>query len=226
MWHFRNVLAMAVSGFCVAQWLSIAIQADLIDLVAAEDARVLSFSPNSNEGNGNLLSIYNDGGSNVQRTFIKFDMSAYTGKTAAGDGRLTFFVSANGAGLDLLDGELFLAAGSWMESSITWNTQPPLDGAALSSAGGSYNVGEALVFFVPQAILQSLLDDPANNKGFAIVSGAGSTIGFDSREFGGQQTAPRLSFNIAIPEPGAAMVLLVLAAGAFWTRRGNTLGRA
>lgn len=180
-------------------------EADIFDVTAAADARVLSFFPDSNEGNGNLLSAYNNGSNNVQRTFLQFDFSGQSGLVVSGDGILTMRTTGD-ANNFLSNGRLFLADASWAENLITWNNQPATTGAALSSVSGTFSntTSQPVSWTIPQAVLQGWLDSPATNRGLVLYSDSGSTLSFHSREFLGGTATPRLSFT-AIPEPGALL---------------------
>jgi hypothetical protein len=184
-------------------FLSTASNADLFDVTAAADARVLTFFPDSNEGNGALLSVYNNPG-NIQRTYLVFDLSSMAGLTATGDGILTLRATGD-ANNFVSDGQIFLAGGSWDESLITWNNQPGSIGIALDSVSGTFL--EEVTWTVPQAVIQGWLDNPLSNNGIAIVSGNGSTLTFQSTENPLLISPPRLIFNAAIPEPTASFLL-------------------
>jgi hypothetical protein len=197
--------ALALTFLCIFQ--NSQSEADIFDVTAAADARVLSFFPNSNEGNGNLLSAYNNGSNNVQRTFVQFDLSGQSGLTVSGDGILTLSTTGDGNNF-LSNGRLFLADASWAENLITWNNQPSTFGAALSSVSGTFSdtTSQTVSWTVPQAVLQGWLDNPSTNRGFALYSDSGSTLTFHSREWLPGVFSPRLGFTASIPEPGALLV--------------------
>ncbi len=195
--------------------------ADVYDISASADARVLTFFPNSNEGNGALLSVYNSGPGNTQRTYLYFDLLAQSGLTLTGDGTLNLWATAD-ANDFVSNGALFLAGGSWDESLITWTNQPGTTGPALDSISGTYTM--LVSWTVPQATLQNWLDNPASNTGFVLVSDVGSTLTFHSSESPDLAPSPSLMFTTSVPEP-TATIFLCFAALAFGNRRDRRSAR-
>lgn len=205
---------VAIFAACLTIFFANPLNGDVFDLSAVADARVLSFFPDSNEGNGALLALYNSGPSNAQRTYLYFDLSGQAGLTAIGDGALTL-VATGDANNFVTNGTLFRAAGSWAEGTITWNNQPGSAGPALDTVNGTYT--QSVTWIVPQAVLQGWLDNPASNNGFTLFSDVGSTLTFHSRQNPVNALPPRLIFN-AVPEPTTTF-LLGCAAIAFGIRR-------
>ncbi len=199
----KTIVRGALALILLCSFQDSSAEADIFDVMAVADARVLSFFPDTNEGNSNLLSAYNNGSNNVQRTFIQFDLTGQSGLNLAGDGILTLRTTGD-ANNFLLNGRWYLADASWTEVQITWNNQPSTLGAALSSVSGTFSdtASEEVSWMVPQAVVQGWIDNPALNRGLVLYSDSGSTLTFHSREFSGSTFAPRLSFT-AIPEPGA-----------------------
>jgi hypothetical protein len=188
---------------------------DLFDIVASNDARVLSFFPNTNEGNGALLSVYNNPG-NIQRTYVHFNLTGLPILTVTGDGTLNLTATGD-ANDSVTNGTLFVAGGSWDESLITWNNQPGTTGLGLSSVSGVYT--QTVTWTVPQAVLQGWFDNPTSNNGLVLVSDVGSTLTFHSSENLSPAFQPRLIFN-AIPEPTTALLVgCVLLAGSLRRQR-------
>ncbi len=179
--------------------------ADVIVVDVTEDARVLSFFPDSNEGNGVFLSVYNNPG-NSQNSYLFFDLSAHSGSTVIGDGTLTL-ASTGDANNFVLNGFLYQAAGSWDEASISWNNQPSSTGASLSTINGTFT--QLVNWTLPNAILQGWLDNPGSNLGLVLIADTTSTLTFHSSENGISATIPRLTFN-TVPEPSMPMMLALL----------------
>lgn len=186
---------------------------DIFDITASADARVLSFFPNSNEGNGALLSVFNNPG-NIQRTYLYFDLSSQAGLTATGDGTLSLMALGDGNN-SVTNGSLYVAFSNWDENTITWNNQPGSLGAPLDTVSGIFT--QSVTWNVPQATLQIWLNSPASNAGLTIFSDVGSTLTFHSRQNPAMALPPRLVFN-AVPEP-TSTILLGCAVIAFGIRR-------
>lgn len=163
--------------------------------------------------------------------FIKFDLSAYAGETVSGDGALTLrFLSAYDAGFYPHAGDnlVLKALPSAFDATTTYSnyagfttggifTRVDIDG--FTSIGGPQNydfgagttTAQNMTFIVPQATLQSWIDTPASNFGFALFRAPTesgdyldqSALSFSS--FEGVQ-APSLSFSVstsAVPEPSS-----------------------
>lgn len=192
----------AVVVFALLCIFATPLKADFFDVTASADVRVLSFFPDSNEGNGGLLSLFNNPG-NIQRTYLYFDLSSLVGLTVLGDATLNLRATGDANNL-VTNGALYRAFGSWDESSITWNNQPGPLGAPLDSISGTYT--QSVTWDVPQATIQGWLNTPVTNVGFVLLSDPGSTLTFHSTENVVFASPPRLIFN-SIPEPTAALVL-------------------
>ena len=161
------------------------------------DSRILSLSPNGNEGSITSLAVFNDGSSNVQRSLIFFDLGYLP--------RSTVIASAE---LRLVDRDLSFVSGGhpvyafrtirpWHETQVTWNRS--LTGSLWSNAGGDFAGTTGVYNMAPYA---AAFDDPINrtvtfdvtrlvkewvsgkhpNYGFFLTAPAGHQLHFHSRE--------------------------------------------
>ena len=166
-----------------------------ITLTTTKDVRVLSGgNANSNFASDGFLSLYSDGGGNIQRTWISFDLSPYfsslAGKTLS-SGVLTL-VADSMAGTTLNSPAIASANTYWTLDGITYNTQPdttPIAGA-INPSGGVAN-GDLVNWIIPAATLTNWIASGFTN-GIYLSSASGSTLHFRSSRYGG---APTLTFN-------------------------------
>jgi len=194
-------------------------RADFVEMAANADARVLSVFPSNND-NSTFLSLYNQTG-NVQRIYLDFDLTSQAGQTVTGDGVIRLIANPTVSGNALLNGQLFLAAAAWSESTVTWNNQPGATGLALSTTQGNFALNDSVNWTVPQAVLQSWIDSPLDNHGVVLMSDFGSTLLFRSKEFSLGSSAPRLSFN-TVPEPTFSVIPMLLLGWLGMARRRAT----
>ncbi|MBV1851633.1 polysaccharide lyase family 8 super-sandwich domain-containing protein [Catellatospora tritici] len=104
----------------------------LVTLAPTADAHVRDGSYATTNFNGNTLEIKNDGTGYARRAYLKFDLSGL----ASAPKRAVLWVSGNTAdsiGTHTTISAYAVAADSWSESTVTWNTAPAL-GAQLSTA--------------------------------------------------------------------------------------------
>jgi Big-like domain-containing protein/fibronectin type III domain protein len=97
---------------------------------AVEDTYVDSGVPTTNFGAKTLLSL--DTTSPTQESYLKFNVSGLVGTTVA-SAKLRLYVSDNAS---VKGGSVArMSDTSWQERTVTYNTRPAIDGAALSSLG-------------------------------------------------------------------------------------------
>ena len=76
-----------------------------------------NFSPDSRDNAA--LSLYNDGGGNIQRSWLNFNLSATSGKVLTAD--VTMTLQAGIYGDQLYGVQIGAANAAWDASTITWN---------------------------------------------------------------------------------------------------------
>lgn len=116
----------------------------ILTLTAAEDCMVESGAEANNNKNGwpydSLL--YDASTGIVQRAYIRFPTPSLPAGAVVSSAYVEFWDANNSPGDRLI--ELRSAAGSWSETTITWNNQPGSTGATiavrLSHVPGAYNV--------------------------------------------------------------------------------------
>ena len=157
------------------------------------DLRVLSPNPNINDSGA--LSLYNDGG-NIQRSFLQFDLSGYSGKSITSDATLTLVAGIFGNSLTGVS--IGTANSAWTQGGatpITWNNQPgitPIPGA--TNPNGTFGSGP-VTWTIPWYMLEKMATNGSGyNNGLGITSGVSSTQHFQST---GSGTAPTLTFSAA-----------------------------
>ena len=160
---------------------------------SSADVRVASGNLNGNDTSA--LSLYNDGGGNVQRIFLNFDLSIYSGNSVTTDATLTLRGDATYGG-NLTGVSLGTANSAWTQAGITWNNQPSLTGVggATNPNGGFGNVD--VNWTIPWYIVEKLATIGSGyNNGLGITSRVGSNLHFKST--GGGGPVPTLTFNAA-----------------------------
>ena len=175
--------------------LSFTVSAAFADTISPSvDLRVLSTNPDVNDTGA--LSLYNEGGSNTQRTFLQFNLGSYSGNSITTDATLTLTAGIFG---DSLTGvSIGTANSAWTQGGatpITWNNQPgitPIAGA--TNPSGTFGTGP-VTWTIPWYILEKMATAVIGyDNGLGITSGVGSTQHFEST---GSGTAPTLAFSAA-----------------------------
>jgi hypothetical protein len=177
--------------------------------------------PNSNHGNS--TSLWSEGwtGGPVQTDpLVKFDLSAYAGRTVVGISTVNLYLTDAGNGGDaitqVIDERESLVP--WQESTVTWNNYggsgPVLDTQSVNWGLEKFSY---VSWIVPNTVVQSWIDNSANNKGLILIGTTpmgSSDLLFSSRE---GSHAPELIFNTApvsaAPLPSAAWSGLILFTG-------------
>ena len=155
------------------------------------DLRILS---NETVDTG-ALSLYNDGG-NVQRSFLQFDLSSYSGKSITSDATLTLVAGIYG---DNLTGvSIGTANSSWTAGTINWSSQPGLTAIpGATNPSGTFGSGN-VTWTIPWYMLEKMATTGSGyNNGIGITAGIGSTQHFYSSTAEGTDNDPRLTFSAA-----------------------------
>jgi len=147
--------------------------AALADTVySSVDLRIL----NNGAVDPTTLSLYNDGG-NIQRSFLQFDLSSYSGKSITSDATLTLVGGIYG---DSLTGaSIGTANSSWTAGTINWSTQPALTAIpGATNPSGTFGSGE-VNWTIPWYMLEKMATTGSGyNNGIGITAGIGSTQHF------------------------------------------------
>jgi hypothetical protein len=147
---------------------------ETVTLTATEDSYVLSGST-SNFGNAAVLAVDN---SPVTVSYLKFDLSAYAGRTITG---ATLQVRCTTSGSTGQQRVKLVADDSWAEGTITYANRPALDATVLGTLGPTtgntdYSVGltaSALQGQLGQALSLGL--DSASSDGVDLASSETAT---------------------------------------------------
>jgi autotransporter-associated beta strand protein len=194
-----------------------------ITLTTTNDVRVLSGSnANNNYLSDTALSLYNDGGGNIQRTWVNFDLTPYfsslAGKTLSA-GVLTLVANTGMAGNALNGASISSANAYWTRNSITWNTQPATTAisGAVNPVGGVADF-DLVNWVIPAATLQDWIATQFTN-GVCLSSASGSKLHFRSSRSGG---TPTLTFTVVDAFTPASGVWTNTSSGN-WTDSNNWL---
>jgi autotransporter-associated beta strand protein len=179
-----------------------------LTLGATASADTIYKSDSVRVGNGftdtAYLSLYNNGGANIQRSFIQFDLSSYSGKSITSDATLSLTAETfGGAYPELAGAGIGLANSAWSSGTITWANQPGLTtiAGATNPANGNHTTGNLVSWTIPWHILEKMASG---------VSGYNNGVGLTSANYSGLHftngaTATSLTFTA------------VNAAGSTWT---------
>jgi fibronectin-binding autotransporter adhesin len=148
-------------------------------------------------GSGNLagnteLSLFNNGGNNIQRTWLNFDFSSYMGRPLASDATLTLKANTLGGAYNFLTGvSLGTANQAWSFTGITHENQPGITTVeGVINPDGSFNTDDSVNWTIPWYVVEKWAAGAYN--GIALQSTPGSTLHFYSSRNGG---TPTLTFD-------------------------------
>jgi len=161
-------------------------------VTANATVRVLNGNPNG-AGDTGALSLYNDGGGNVQRSFLNFNLSAYNGKSLTTD--VTMTLQAGIFGNTLNGVQLGTTNAAWSTGSITWNNQPGLTTVSgVTNPSGTFGSGP-VTWNIPWYVVEKWAT--AGYNGIGLTSGSGSSQHFYSLADGNTANHPTLTFTSA-----------------------------
>jgi autotransporter-associated beta strand protein len=159
-------------------------------VTANATVRVLNGSPD-NPGDLGALSLYNDGGGNVQRSFLNFNLSAYNGKSLTTDVTMTLHAGIYGDSLNNV--QLGTANSAWSSGTITWNNQPGLTTVpGVTNPSGTF-VSGPVSWTIPWYVVEKWAT--AGYNGIGLTSGNGSTQHFFSLADGNAANHPTLTLT-------------------------------
>ena len=152
------------------------------------DAYVADNAPNTNFGSSNLLGV---DASEVKRTFVTFTVSGVTAPIQSVKLRM-HVADIKNAGSPSGGSYRLMSNTAWVESAVTWNAQPAIDGASLGTLGSvSRNT------WVELDLTGTITGDGTYSIGGVSTSTNGAD--FDSRESG--TNAPQLVITTGTPTP-------------------------
>jgi hypothetical protein len=137
---------------------------------AAADTYVDADHPYTNYGASDRLTV---DGSQVQETYIKFDVSAVDGVITAAAIQLHVLNASPNSGGSIAQ----MSDVSWSESQVTYKTRPAISGVILSTLG-AVRRADVATFDVSQADIQNGI------VSFGVTSRQRDEAGFASRELG------------------------------------------
>ena len=182
-----------VLASCIVAQLALAAPAAFADTISSSVALRIGSIIAPDTG---TLSLYNDGGGNVQRTFLNFNLGSYSGNSVTSDATMTLVAGIFG---NFLTGVSLGTANSvWTQAGITWNNQPSITAIAdATNPSGTFGSGN-VTWTIPWYMLEKMATAGSGyNNGLGITSGAGSSQHFESNTSNGGQFPPTLTFSAA-----------------------------
>lgn len=131
---------------------------------ASEDTYSLSDAANDTHGNSSDLAII-DNSTHTAHTYIKFDLSAWSGKTLDPDdgGLIKLYVSSNEIAIGQYTNIRFRRiTETWSESTLTWNNSPSTTSTNEKNKHIYESSGEGWLQYNITDLLQDILDDGDN----------------------------------------------------------------
>ncbi|HZL36254.1 MAG TPA: DNRLRE domain-containing protein [Tepidisphaeraceae bacterium] len=212
---------MRIYLFAIISVFGIFVGAASADTVTSSaDSWITEYSglggPDSNHGAS--TSLWSEGfGTYLTNPLVKFDVSAYTGRTVTGTSTVRLYLNDAGNDKDAITQVIDMreSLSAWQENTVTWNNYggsgPALDTQSVNWGLEKYSY---VSWVIPNTVVQSWIDNSANNKGLAFVGTVdhGSTdLLFSSRE---GNNAPELVFDTApigapLPSSGAGALFLL-----------------
>jgi len=173
-----------------------------------QDTMLLTSKPNSNNGSNAKLRA---SGSPDESVLIKWNLSSIPVGSTVTAGWITLYVT-NPTGATY---ELYEVKQNWSESTATWNNYATGSPWATAGAQGSADRGNTVLGVLKTSLtgsttvtlnaagvslLQSWINNPASNLGFAIQDyGASDNVGFYSSEYSTAARRPMLSVSYTLP---------------------------
>lgn len=216
-------------------------RADTIVLSPTGDARILSIIPTTMDGTSQFLSVFNDGGGNVQHTVLQFDVSSVPAGSTIASATLRVWRDSNlwSGGDSGLPTNAFRGTKPWVETQVTWNqasnvlpwTNPGGDFVGTTGVQGTnpyasntLNLPDGTPGIFPLDLnIASLVSEWVNgvhpNDGVFLQAPAGDQLHFHSREAGDPTVRPTLTIVFQAPQappaPGVPepATLVLLGAG-------------
>jgi hypothetical protein len=223
------------AGLLALGWAAPSVTAAPIQVGPSADSMVYESAPDFINGTGTLVTMYAQS-SVFTRPILKFDLTAYAGKTVSNDGELNLYFTSSGTAGRGATFDVYQIAGSnadWTDAQATWNDRnkstsanwvksdgtgdnPGLVPGAIASSSISSGIvpgadNKWAVITIPKAVIQGWIDHPETNAGILLkyhdeTRDVNKTSKFDSRE--AASNTPYLSFD-AVPEPATGMLILL-----------------
>lgn len=208
----RFILPMV--GLCVL-WTAGPTQSAVVTLSPTADVRILSFFPNSNEGNGGLLAVYTQPG-NVQRTLLQFNLSGIPIGQQIDSAVLTLHPNPSlGDNANGLNMDVHAVTKAWSELQVTWDSASA--GNAWATAGGDfdpfvYATSKSTSNVTPinwdvTSLVKNWYDGSLDNFGMLIRSFNGNELHFNSDEVADANLRPTLMVTYSVPEASSLLML-------------------
>ncbi|WP_308159355.1 Ig-like domain-containing protein [Arthrobacter sp. ISL-65] len=156
-----------------------------VTLTATADSYVTSASPTTNFGTSTLLGVDN---SPVEGTYLKFDLSAYAGRTLQS---ATLQLRSAGSGSTGQQNVKLVANDGWSETGITYNNRPAMGTTAIGTLGPTAtNTG----YSVPLTVT-GLAGELGQQLTLGMDSSSSDGLDLNSRE-AGSTLAPKLVLTL------------------------------
>ncbi|WP_163165028.1 Ig-like domain-containing protein [Arthrobacter sp. Alg241-R88] len=160
---------------------------ETVTLTATDDSYVSSGAATTNNGTSTMLGVDN---SPVEATYLKFDLSAYAGRTLQS---ATLQLRSAGSGSTGTQNVRLALSDSWDQSVITYNNRPALGTSILGSLGPTTTNTDYPVSLNATA-LNGELGGPLS---LGIDSTSSDGLDLNSKEANGGSFAPKLVLTLA-----------------------------
>ena len=155
-------------------------------VTSSADAFTLQDKPDENHGTENSIFVRRDNNGNIRRSWVTFPLPALPSGCMVTSAVMRLHVSI-GPGTQTL--AVFRAGAAWTETGITWNTEPPVAGMAVTAD----STGNGWVQWSVTNLVTALY--AGSNFGFSVRDanelGPGGQKNIESREDG--SNAPELT---------------------------------
>jgi len=144
------------------------------DGVVGKDAVIDSISPDQNNGNSDLFSVFawtNAGFFDIARALIEFDLSAIPPQTKIKGARLSLYWNSSGNLIDQTGDNVFSIyriTQEWDENTVTWNNQPAISNLHKVTVPKSTSPQQSYIDVDVTELIQDGINNPQVSHGFML----------------------------------------------------------
>ncbi|WP_411374071.1 Ig-like domain-containing protein [Arthrobacter sp. MPF02] len=160
--------------------------AETVTLTAVADAYVSSGAATTNNGTSTILGVDN---SPLEVTYLKFDLSAYAGRTIES---ATLQLRSAGSGSKGTQNVKLVADDSWTETGITYNLRP-----TLGSNIGTFGPTTTNTNYTITLTASSLVGDLGQYLSLGLDANSSDGLDLNSKEASGGAYAPKLILTLS-----------------------------